>query len=118
MASANAVPKSWAVLPLTESPSPPETRIIPVVSLKVVVWPWEELDTGVRRSTGRVAWEVRSTHFQSSVMSEPLDADAGTSSTVLSMLARFILRTLSEPAATAILRCNTGAKLARITLTE
>src|SRR5579864_8326034 len=73
VASANAVPRSSALPVVKDSPSLAETFTSAVVSENIE--PEGRVDaleeTGSRRSTGRVDWEERSTHFQSSLISVP-----------------------------------------------
>ncbi len=92
VARANAVPKSCWLPAANDSPSPAETWTNPVVSEKIE--PGElaldVLGPGSSRSTGRVACDDRSTHFQSSVIRVPRDGPEEIRSTVLNRFARLI----------------------------
>jgi hypothetical protein len=61
---------------------------------------------------------LRSTHFQSSLMSDPLAGMVETSSMELRALARLMARALRMPGSTLILRFSAGIKLASETRTE
>ncbi len=67
---------------------------------------------------GRVEDDDRSTHFQSSLSSNPREGPEETSSTVLNRLVRLICSRFSDPAATAMLRRSAGTKLASVTRRE
>ena len=86
-----------------------------------MAWCVEVVDTpnsGSRRKTGRVALEVRSTHFQSSLINERCLADNGTSSMVLKSVARLTFSKLRMPGWTRMLSLIAGTKLARVTWRE
>src|SRR5437016_7494734 len=72
---------------------------------------------GSKRRIGRVEGEERSTHFHSSLNSDPGE-EIGAISMVLRTLARLILRRFSDPASTAMPRRIAGTKLASDTRIE
>src|SRR5665213_2633970 len=83
VAIAKAVPKSCCDPRAKDSPSPAESSRPPVVWLKRAdtesdsgVEAFRGLSSGRNRNTGRVACEVRRTHFQSSVIRVPGAAGA------------------------------------------
>ena len=72
---------------------------------------------GPKRMTGRVAVEVRSTHFQSSVMIARRSGPGYTSSIELSRPARLTFRRLFPPGCTRMFSRTAGRKLASVTRT-
>src|SRR5436190_11556849 len=121
VASANVVPRSDWFEEENGLPSPDDTFTTPRVSEKIEADEEGEEETVFGsniRSTGRVAIELRSTHFQSSLIKAPEFGDEYTSSTELKTEARLIARTLVEPAWIAILRFNAGMKLVSVTRIE
>ena len=125
MARANAVPNSDS-LPndVTRPPSPPDTCTIARVSEKI---PLDALraapsssafQPGRSRSTGRVEFEVRRTHFQSSFMTARCSTLGRTSWMELNRPARLTLSSVRSPGCTKMLLFETGMKLASDTRTE
>src|ERR1700749_307793 len=120
---ANAVPKSCCDPRANDWPSPAESSTTPVVWLNR-----EDADSDVElergpnsgrnRNTGRVACEVRNTHFQSSVISVPGAAGVLVTPMVLNTPVKLISRRFSELGSTEMLRRSAGTKLAKITRTE
>ena len=113
------MPRSSVLFCKNDCPSPAEIFTTPVVSENEEAMVREpEIASGRKRSTGRVAWEARRIHFQSSDMSVPCDFAGGPTFTVLSMLDKLISSRLSVLGSTEMLRRSAGAKLARMTRSE
>ena len=125
MATENAVPNSDS-LPneVTRPPSPAETCTSARVSEKTPLVALRsgplssDRQPGSSRSTGRVAFEVRRTHFQSSFMMARCSGLGRTSWIELNSPARLTLSSVRRPGWTKMLLFETGMKLASDTRTE
>src|ERR1044071_5740160 len=95
VATANAVPRSCSLPVVKESPSPAESRTTPVVPEKIVLAVFDavvedDVPTGRKRKTGRVACDDRSTHFHSSLIRAPREGPEETRSIPLNNVGRLI----------------------------
>ena len=123
--SAKAVPRP-ASLPkeVTRPPSPADTLTSARVSEKISLdarccGPLSSIfHPGSSRNTGRVAFDVRSTHFQSSLMMARCSGVGFTSWIELNSPAKLMFNSVRNPGCTKILLLETGEKLARETRIE